>query len=729
MTFENGKLVGAPNVAENAFLKDGVIVNNAKFYFDQKVIDGLANLDESKADETTLAWAHLYKLFKTHFVVEKVDDVFINTDVIPTRLIKTDSDMKQSFIDKFTDSVANGLVVLNNTGVDATIALDIDENDVEFVLVEEGDEKYGELYEPCLTKYVATFKYKNSTDGCDINYGDKYLYVVTVYNAIKDAPTFYDGTESTIHAIDISADTNTYKITGFDKQSTSGGGLPVYYTTFKEGEHKFVYTDFEGTEHALDVTKVENFSVKSRTSEQTATITVDFYGFGTYKFNFKYVVEESKIYSIEQDGAISVPLNMSSTDAYMKMNVALLGRDGSRVVRTLGARTGLTSGFSCEEKPDTSTLGVKTLTVKYTAADDVENGVQSCVITYSVVLEADANLFGYDYVSQAKEPYKVNDVEYSGTAKITSCSAITAETIVLPTTWTDENGNLYLVTEIATAAFADFAKLKAVYLGANIERIGERAFEGCSALEHVYTAQKIDAKFAELTKGNLKADDDSKTETDDQIIYNATVDNFNGITANNGVIAIKAQYVFKGATDADKDIVYNVIAVDKISVDSSVTVFVPDTVTKPVEIANSLVYSSKSGFMFKLVQHVNSKVTYIGASAFAGTAKLASIDLSKATELKYIGANAFGTNDGVSCGLESIDLSCNTLLAEINGMTFAECSKLSSVVLPTSITAIGSHAFYKCANLTSVTGVSTVKSLYDDAFEGCSSLVTKPTQA
>ena len=53
---------------------------------------------------------------------------------------------------------------------------------------------------------------------------------------------------------------------------------------------------------------------------------------------------------------------------------------------------------------------------------------------------------------------------------------------------------------------------------------------------------------------------------------------------------------------------------------------------------------------------------------------------------------------------------------------FYECSDLTSVTIPTSVTTIGDRAFYNCRKLTSITIPTSIKSIKKMAFFGCSSL-------
>ena len=55
---------------------------------------------------------------------------------------------------------------------------------------------------------------------------------------------------------------------------------------------------------------------------------------------------------------------------------------------------------------------------------------------------------------------------------------------------------------------------------------------------------------------------------------------------------------------------------------------------------------------------------------------------------------------------------------------FLDCSSLTSVMIPDSVSSIGISAFYGCSSLTSVSIPDSVTSIKDSAFENCSSLTS-----
>ena len=139
-----------------------------------------------------------------------------------------------------------------------------------------------------------------------------------------------------------------------------------------------------------------------------------------------------------------------------------------------------------------------------------------------------------------------------------------------------------------------------------------------------------------------------------------------------------------------------------------------------------IIYASDRGIMLSTEQYVSESVMYIGASAFENCISLKSIDLTHATGLTYVGVNAFAGS-----GLESIDLSKNTALAELNNSAFEGCTKLVSVTVCSALKTIGANCFKNDKALTSFVfsdsnGLVTVGK---DAFYGCDSLTAVPSKA
>ncbi len=83
-----------------------------------------------------------------------------------------------------------------------------------------------------------------------------------------------------------------------------------------------------------------------------------------------------------------------------------------------------------------------------------------------------------------------------------------------------------------------------------------------------------------------------------------------------------------------------------------------------------------------------------------------------------IGANAFRDCSGLT------SVTIPNSVSSIWDYAFANCSGLTSVTIPNSVTSIGSSAFEGCSGLTSVTIPNSVTSIWDYAFSRCSGLTS-----
>ena len=63
-------------------------------------------------------------------------------------------------------------------------------------------------------------------------------------------------------------------------------------------------------------------------------------------------------------------------------------------------------------------------------------------------------------------------------------------------------------------------------------------------------------------------------------------------------------------------------------------------------------------------------------------------------------------------------------IERIGDYAFYDCSGLTSITIPNSVTSIGTYAFYKCSGLTSITIPNSVTSIGDYAFYDCSGLTS-----
>ena len=106
----------------------------------------------------------------------------------------------------------------------------------------------------------------------------------------------------------------------------------------------------------------------------------------------------------------------------------------------------------------------------------------------------------------------------------------------------------------------------------------------------------------------------------------------------------------------------------------------------------------------------------LGDYVFYDCSGLTSLTLP--SSVTSIGWGAFSGCSGLT------SLTIPSSVTEIGNQTFYGCSGLTSLTLPSGVTSIGNYAFEGCSGLTSLTIPSSVTSIGDRAFLGCSGLTS-----
>lgn len=139
---------------------------------------------------------------------------------------------------------------------------------------------------------------------------------------------------------------------------------------------------------------------------------------------------------------------------------------------------------------------------------------------------------------------------------------------------------------------------------------------------------------------------------------------------------------------------------------------------KTVSIPNSVIIIEDKAFngCSNLTSIYIPRLSVIGDRVFGDCKKLETVTFSPDYSLTTIGKGTF-----YNCSnLTTINIPSS--VSSIKNNTFEKCTGLTTINIPSFITSIGDEAFLKCNNLTSITIPSSVISIGDDVFYGCNNL-------
>lgn len=260
------------------------------------------------------------------------------------------------------------------------------------------------------------------------------------------------------------------------------------------------------------------------------------------------------------------------------------------------------------------------------------------------------------------------------------------------------------VVAIDDKAFYGLDRLTTIVLPASVTSIGNNAFGNCPNLEKVIVKGELDYVGIDIFEGSEKwegFDTDEEFIMFEDFLYKCREE----LPSNSILKSAKYRGVGEASANNFVYIPENVKGLCSGSFKNQpglVKVEMPDDYTK---IENDT-FSNCTNLSKVVVNDVN----YIGERAFLGCEYLDTIDLSK---IDFIGAQAF---DSTNLGAQG-EVILSDKLEMIGKYTFANCSNLTGLNIPNSVTKIDDFAFENDTKITEMELTENVIFLGNGAFK------------